>query len=77
MTVLTSSETWLAVRHYCRSKMRELEREGMSKPDLEPAEHQHLRGQWFALNRFLEDLDTESKNERLDRPDLDEESFEA
>ena len=74
--VNTSSETWAAVRHYCRSRMRELERDGMSRPDLEPSEHHHLRGQWAALSRLVDDLGPQAGNEGVDRADLNEETFE-
>ena len=78
MNLDTNSPTWLVVRHYCRTRMRELEREVISRPITAPdqLETERMRGEWQGLTRLLNHLQPEAENETLDRPDLEEESFE-
>ena len=37
-TLDTNSATWMVVRHYCRTRMRELEREVISQPVMAPGQ---------------------------------------
>ena len=64
------------MRHYCRSRMRELERMGMDTPEENRERTARMRGEWEGLKRLLEELGPPEQKEGLDRPDLNEESFE-
>ena len=76
MSVDHVSPTWMAVRFWCRNRMRELEREGMNQPDEAREQTARMRGEWAGLRRLLEELGEGAVKEGLDRPDLNEESFE-
>ena len=64
------------MRHYCRARMRELERMGMDTPEEKREQTARMRGEWYGLKRLLEELGPPEQKEALDRPDLNEESFE-
>lgn len=69
------SPTWGAVKFYCRKRMRELAEENMALGTT-PDRAAELRGAYEALKRLVEECSEGAEKMPLDRPDLDEESFE-